>query len=243
MALTKARPPVTEISQMLNGTTQVDIPNAGADIDIDVAGNNVIDLGQTSITVDDLVQLVVNDIAGRVMTQSFPAGAAGAVQVNATEMEVGTTSLHPLELLVNSTPLLTLLAGGEVSLANVGTAGDRLIDKDYVDNLVGSGGGAVTPADIVANLTTNGSIQIPTSAGDEFVINWGVTAPLNNASTTVTFDTAFPNAIFTAYATRENGDTGVENAPGCDLLTLTNMRVVQTGGSSTDRVFWLALGY
>ena len=53
MALTKARPPVTAINQMKNTTTVIDIPTAASDIDIDVAGLNVVDIGSTTITIDD----------------------------------------------------------------------------------------------------------------------------------------------------------------------------------------------
>lgn len=239
MALTKVRPPVTAISKLENTTTVVNIPTAAADIDIDVAGLDVLDIGQTEITVDDLVTLISKNILTELMAIKTAAGAEGVVNTNATEMKVGTTTLDPLEILTNNIPRMTVAATGAVTLDIVGANGDELVDKDYVDT--SSPASSVALANLIAANTTTGSVQIPNSTGNDLIINWGQTASIASTSEVVTFDTPFPNAIFVGFATR-NIVTQGDNATHAGNYSLTQMTVSNTG-SAASTVAWLAIGF
>jgi hypothetical protein len=244
MALTKVQALVAEISLLANGTSTIDIPTAGADIDINVAGANVIDLGTTTITVDDLVTLVANKITSEEIDLSTVSGAAGTMVTDATKMQVGTTSAHNLELMANSVAGLALQTSGKVTLGTVGTALDDLVDKNYVDNLISSGGGAIVPADLVTTLATKGSITIPNSTGNDLIINWGQSSTLNNASEVQTYQTAFTTAYLIGFATAYRS-TGMPNdkapyvagTPGLTTMTVSNPEGVD------KQVNWLAIGY
>lgn len=239
MALTKVRPPVTAISKLDNTTTVIDIPGAAADIDIDVAGLDVIDLGQTTITIDDLVTLAVQNVLSELMTLQTAGGAEGTVETGATEMKIGTTTLDPLEILTNAIPRMTVAATGAVVLGVTGVNADELVDKNYVDT--SSPNLSIALADLIVSNTTTGSAQIPNSTGNDFIFNWGLTASISSTSEVVTFDTPFPNAIFVGFATR-NIVTQGDNAAHAGNYTLTTMEVSQTG-SAASTVAWLAIGF
>lgn len=239
MALTKVKPPVTAISKLDNTTTKIDIPTAAGDIDIDVAGLQVLTIGQTVITVDDLVTLTAKNVLSELLKVQTTSGAQGVVQTNASEMEVGTSSLHALELLTNNIPRMTVAATGAVALGVVGTNGNELIDKNYVDTSAPSL--AVLLASMVGVTATNGSLKIPNSTGNDLILNWGQTASIASSSEVVTFDTAFPNAIFVGFATR-NIVTQGDNAAHAGNYSLTQMTVSQTG-SAASTVAWLAIGF
>lgn len=243
MALTKVQALVAEISLLANGTTTIDIPTAAADINVDVAGLNVIDLGSTTITVDDLVTLVANKITSEEIDLSTVSGAAGTMVTDATKMQVGTTSTHATELIANALPVLTAQTTGKVTLATVGTALDDLVDKNYVDNLISGVGGAVVPADIVSVQARPGYLQIPTSLGVDLIINWGRTGALKNACETVTFSKAFPNGFLIGSANRNETTASNEAAAHASTGTLTTMKVCQSGKGSTVACDWIAIGY
>lgn len=239
MALTKARPPVTDISQMANGTTVVDIPTAAADIDIDVAGLDVIDLGSTTITIDDLVTLVANTITGESVSLSTSGGAAGSAITDATDLTIGTTSAHPLLLMANSITGLTMGTDGKVALGVDGTGATHLVDKGYVDTQVAL---AATLTDIDATMAVTGHITIPNSTGNDLIINWGAMGSAsNNADTTVTFDQAFANAFFggVATSTETGGTDGALTIHNGGLTTMD----IHNDTDKTSNGFYIALGY
>lgn len=239
MALTKVRPPVTEISELANGTTIIDIPTSASDIDVDVAGLDVIDLGQTTITVDDLVTMTVKNVIGEILTLATSGGAAGILQTDANKLEIGTTSTDPVEIISDNVARLTVQAGGPVTLGSQGVADTDLINKLYVDTSASSL--TVLLADMISANTTTGSIVIPNSTGNDLIINWGQTASIASTSEVVTFDTEFPNAIFVGFATR-NIVTQGDNACHAGNYSLTQMTISQTG-SGASTVAWLAIGF
>lgn len=239
MALTKVSPPVTAISKLDNTTTVIDIPTAASDIDIDVAGLDVLDIGQTTITLDDLVTLVGKNVLTELIAIKTTAGAEGVVDTDATKMRVGTTTLDPLEILTNAIPRMTVAATGAVALGVTGVNADELVDKNYVDT--SSPNLSVALADLIAANTTTGSVQVPNSTGNDLIFNWGLTASISSTSEVVTFDTPFPNAIFVGFATR-NIVTQGDNAAHAGNYTLTTMEVSQTGSASST-VAWLAIGF
>lgn len=238
MALTKARPPATAISNMAFGTTQIDIPNAGGDIDIDVASANVIDLGSTTITVDDLVSLIVKNITTEIVTLSTAAGSDGIVQTNATEMEVGTTDLTPLELMVNSIPQLTIATDGKVTLGTVGTAASHLVDKDYVDTQIASG------AANTATVATNGQLIVQATPND-IILKWGQKTGTGSRTITFADDTAaYPNACFIAMGQPINAGTASSDGwYSSTSISTTGFTWTDSRGNFSNNVQWWAVGY
>lgn len=234
MALTKVKDPVAEIDNITFGTTTVDITSTGGPIDVNVAGNDIVDLTTTAITVDDLVDLVVQNIMTEIVTLSTTSGADGIIQTNATEMEVGTTDTSPLELLVNSIPVLTLASSGRVAIATSGSASDELVDKAYVDAGDAAAGSSSTAA-------TDGSITIDASPTD-IIIKWGQAT--GTGDRTVTFGTAFPSAIYTVVATPQN--TGSANSDGWwgveNLATTGFDWNTANRGAYNSNVNWIAIG-
>ncbi len=241
MPLTKARPPVTAISQLINGTTDINIATAGGNIDVNVNGLDVVDLASTTITIDDLVTLVANTITGETLTQSTSGGATMRARTTASQGELETTSNHPVVLGANSTDALTLRTDGEVTLANVGTLAASLVDKNYVDTQVGN---QVAASDITANQTATGSLSIPTSTGNDMILNWGITASLSKGSgaTAQTFDTAYPNAVFSIVTARINSSVGAEASANVNNVSLTGFDFIPTY-TAASQAYWLAIGY
>ncbi len=238
MPLTTVRLPVADIAAISNGTTDITIAASGGDIDVDVAGANVIDIAETSITIDDLVTLVANTITGESFLPQTGSGAQGQVESSATELTVGTTSAHTVDLISNNVPTMTLETDNKVTLAVVGTAGDQLVDKDYVDTEAAAQGGQDTA-------TTSGQIIIPGST-ENIIIKWGVKSGTGTRTITFADDTAaFPNAIFTVVATPQN--TGSANSDGWNgVQTLATTGFVWNSanrGSYAGDVNWIAIGY
>lgn len=236
MALTKVKVIVAEIAAITNGTSTIDIPSAGGDIDVNISGADVIDIAETSITIDDLVALVVQNISSEIITLSTTAGSDGVVQTTATEMQVGTTDTTDLDLMVNSVPVMSLDSTGKVTLNTTGTLGDQLIDKDYVD--------AATPGAATTTSATSGQLLIPTS-GDDIIIKWGVKSGTGTRIVTFADETAaFPSALYTVVATPQN--TGAANSDGwwgVESLSVTGFtwNSANRGGYSGN-VNWLAIG-
>ncbi len=240
MALTKVRVPVADISLLSNGTTQIDIPTAAADVDVDVAGVDVIDLGQTTITIDDLVTLVVQNVLSEIVTLETAGGAEGIVQTEAARMQVGATTLDPLEIITNNIARLTVAAAGTIVLGTVGVNPTELIDKAYVDGA--SPAASVALADVVVVNATTGSAIIPNSTGNDLIFNWG-TNPLvfNNSNTVVTFDKAFDNAFFVGFAqptTSDNHDGTMEVFAN----TLTTM-TIHSSLDHSSAFSWFSIGF
>ena len=242
MTLTKARPPVTDIDTLENGTTIATIPVADGAIDIDVAGTNAVDITSSLFTVDDAVTLVANTMTGEDISLSTAAGASGQAITNATDMKVGTTSLHPIEILMNSVAALTVTTAGRVALNTVGTANNELVDKEYVDTAVS--GAATLPS--ISTSGTEGSLTIPTT-GNDFVINWGqITGlPIQGTGST-TFHTPYTSGtVYSIVFTIINTGQGFKaNGDQISNTSLTGFDVVHSGGegSLNDDGYWIAIG-
>lgn len=243
MPLTKARPPVTAISQMANTTTVIDIPTAASDINIDVAGLDVIDIGSTTITVDDLVTLVANTITSEDFIASTAAGAALQLLTNGTEGGLRTTSAHPMVLGANALDNLTAETTGRVTLGTVGTLAAELVDKNYVDTeITSAGAGANT-----ALLAAEGYCRFPTTTGDEFVVQWGKENLVTiNGSTVITLPYTYPNAQFGAFVENEQDGMGAKEATAqVSSLTTSAFTLFHAGGDgSLNRdYYWISIGY
>ena len=240
MALTKVRPPVTDISLLSNGTTQINIPTAGADVDVNVAGANVIDLGSTAITIDDLVTLVVQNVLSEIVTLETAAGAEGVVQTDATKMQIGATTLDPLEIITNNIARLTVASSGAVVLGVQGANPTELIDKAYVDGAAPAA--SVALADLVVVNATTGSAVIPNSTGNDLIFNWGINpSVLNNSNTVVTFNQAYTSAFFVGFAqptTSDNHD-GTMEVFANSLTTMT----IHSSLDHSSAFNWFSIGF
>lgn len=239
MALTKVRSPVTDVSEMANGTTTVVITSAAGPVDIDIGGLDHVDMTTTTCIFDDLVTVTANSLQTESVSVDTAAGASATLETQAGLAKLGTDSAHPLELYANAITAMTVDTAGKVELDVVGTATNHLVDKNYVDL---ADAAASQLSDTVANTVTNGSIELPNSTGDNIIINWGVSATISNTQIGVVFDTAFPNAAFVGHATRQNGTSSLESSAHINSLTTTGMNVVNSGGT-TSPVGWIAIGY
>jgi hypothetical protein len=240
MALTKVKVPVAEISLLANTTTTIDIPSAGGNIDIDVAGVNMVDITTAAVTLAAGKSLSADVIDGETVNLDTTSGAGLLLRTTASQAEMETDSAHPLVLGANSLDALTIGTDAKVTLAVEGTAAGHLVTKSYVDTAATTN--AVQIADVTTTQATSGSISLPTATGNDLIINWGVTGSISNTQTAVSFDTAFPNAAFVGYATRQNGTSSLESSAHINSLTTTGMNVVNSGGTSSP-VGWLAIGY
>ena len=237
MALTKVQPPVTAISEMEFGTTNIEITSTGGPIDVNVAGLDVVDLTSTTITVDDLVTLIAKKLTTEVVTVATAAGADGVIKTDATKMQAGTTDLSPLEILMNNVAQMTFQTSGKVGLTVVGTAAGELIDKNYVDV------GDAASATVTNTLTTIGASSLA-GTGGTLLLKWGVIAGAGNP-TPVVFASAFPNALFNVQITPE--DAGTPNSDGWASTTsrsVTGFDITPAsrGGAYTGNWNWFAIG-
>ncbi len=237
MALTTARTPVTAIDQMANGTTVLDMPSAAGPLDLDIAGADCILFEAAAITVDDVVTMDVNNLTGETFTMDTSGGATAVLNTAASLAKLETTTAHPLELGANSITGLTIATDAKVELDVEGTATNHLVTKAYVDAAASTASAAL--ADMVVNEAINGSFQIPTSTGNDLIVNWGVTAS-STGSTAVVFDVANTTATYMALACREITG-GAEATANVNTITLTGMNVVNTGSASSP-VHWIAIG-
>lgn len=234
MPLTTVRSPVTDIDQMSFGTTSVIIPSSGGPINVVVTGLSVLDFtSSTAIDVDDLVTLTANVFDTEVITLATSGGAEGDVHTEATLMSVGTTTGHPLELIANAITGLTIATDGKVELDIDGTAANHLIDKGYVDNLI------TTQAS--ATQSSTGHITIPVSSGNDIIVNWGTEGALvDGGNVVVTFEEAFPNAIYVAFVT----PTTSAHFDGTMDITLKGLTTMNLHSSldKTTTLDWCAIG-
>lgn len=241
MALTKVRVPVADIQQIENGTSNIAIATAAGDLVVTRAGTTIATFDSTGMTFGSTLTVVVDNITSEQIDLATTAGAAATIQTNATDLSIETTSAHPVVLGANSTDALTIATDGKVALSVDGTDANHLIDKGYVDALVAT---VPTLAGIVLAETATGSIQIPTSTGNDFILNWGITASLSKGSglTAQTFDTAFPNACLGVVAQRVSTSTGGEAATAVANITTTGFDITPTFTSASTS-YWLAWGY
>lgn len=239
MALTKVRPPVTEISLIDSGTTAVTILSAGGNIDIDVAGVSVLDISSTAVTVAPAITLDADLITGESVVLATAAGAGATLDTAATLARLLTTSAHPLELGANNLTGLTIATDAKVELDVEGTAINHLVTKAYVDAVSTSG---VQTADIEATTATTGSISIPNDTGNNIIINWGSNGSVaNNSVTAVTFDTAFPTALLIGLccSTTQANHDGTMSV----ISKLTTGMSVHSSLDKSSGFDWIAIGY
>lgn len=240
MALTKVRLPVSDIAAISNGTSNVDIASAGSNVIVTAAGVVAATFGSAANTLS-LPTTVVNLDGVENIDMTVSAGASGTMEAIASAIRLWSTSAHSLILGANNLAGLTVGTDGKVTLGVEGTGATHLVTKGYVDTNSGVG-----TADIVATLANTGHVSIPNSTGNNLIINWGVTAAINNsAATPVTFSQAFPNAAFVAFATRNRAHTGSSNAgEAVDVssLTTSGMNINPWFGTSSP-VYWMAIGY
>lgn len=239
MALTKVRSPVTNIDLMSFGATDITITSTGGPIDVNVAGNDIVDYTSSTAIFDPAVTVTAKDLETEVLTVDTTAGANAVFQTTGTEASIETTTAHPLELGANSILGMSIETDGKTTLEVEGTAIGHLVTKAYVDAATSSA--VLTLANVVVNNVINGSLVLPNSTGNDLILNWGVTASVAGIGNpvTVTFDTAFSSAFYAGCATRvlANGEAAAHYFnPG-----LTTMQVVNTG-SATSPVAWFAIG-
>lgn len=237
MALTKVQPPVTAISEMESGTTNLLIVSPGGDFDLNVGGVDVADISSTQFTLDDLVTLIAKKLTTEVVTLATTAGADGVIKTDATKMQAGTTDLSPLEILMNSVARMTFQTDGKIGLTTVGTAAGELVDKNYVD--VGDAGSAT----ITNTLTTIGASSL-VGTGGTLLFKWGIIAGAGNP-TNVVFASAFPNALFNVQITPE--DAGTSTSDGWASTTsrsVTGFSIIPAsrGGAYSGNWNWFAIG-
>ena len=235
--LTKVRVPVSDIAKIIFGTSQVQIPSSGADINVTVSGNSIMDYQTTGAIFNAAKIFTAKQITGETVLLATAAGASANLSTTGTKGQLKTTSAHPLELAANSVVGATIGTDGKVTLGVQGTSGTHLVNKTYVDSVGGSF------AAIVATLATTGQVSIPNSTGTNLIIKWGQTNGLGQL-TQVTFGTAFPNAIYIAIACPvQNVFAGSDGQFGVYNLQLTGFQINQSNrGASTYPHTWLAIG-
>jgi hypothetical protein len=235
MALTKVRAIVADISLLSNGTTQIDIPSAGGDVDIDIGGAAAVDISATEFTIDDALTLIANLMTGENITLATGAGATVVLKTTGTEASLITSSAHALDLGANSVTGLTVETDGKVTLPVAGTASDQVMDKAYID------AGDVAAGQATVTATADGSATIP---GDtDLIIKWGTAT--GTGDRTETFGVAFPNAIFTVVATPQStGSATSDGWNGVESIATTGFNWnTANRGSYTGAVGWIAIGY
>ena len=223
---------------MLFGSTVIDIPNTGGPIDVDVAAQNVVDLTASTAIFDDAITVTANNFAGESIALSTSGGAVGDVFTDATSMEVGTTSVHPLELIANSISGLIVGTDGRVSLNTTGNSSAHLVDKDYVDTEITG-----VSSSFIATIAADGALSIPVSTGDDLLMKWGLDTGSGNR--TITFASAFPNAIFFVTGTPTAvGSANSDGWYGVDTVGVSSFiwNAANRGSYSGD-LYWFAIGY
>jgi len=239
MALTKVRLPVADIAAISNGTSDVTIGSSGGDAVVTIGGTVVTTISATGATYGTGLTVVVDNITSEQIDLATTAGAAGTLQTTLGQMELETTSAHPLVLGANSIDGLTIETDGQVTLGVVGDATGQLIDKNYVDTAV-----ALLPAltDIVGVIGTTGSLTIPNSSGNDLIIKWGKTASIGATTQAVSFASAFPTAIFTVYLSLNNTSSSGDNNTAYGAETTAGFNIYK-GNSGSHPVSWFAIGY
>lgn len=239
MPLTKVAPPVTNISQMAFGTTVINIPSAGADIDIDVAGTDVADISDTGLVVDDAIEVTARDILGELITLATSGGAGALLRTTASLMEFITTTAHPAVFGANNNQNLIAEIDGTVTLDTSGSAVDSLIDKAYADAIAAA---APTLNDMDATAADPGHITFPNSTGNDLIFNWGTNpSVLNNSQTVVTFEQAYSSAFLIGLVTPTTSDNhdGTMEVFANSLTTMT----IHSSLDHSSAFAWFSIGF
>jgi len=241
MALTKVKLPVAAISAIVNGTSDITIGTASGNLVVTRGGTVVGTWSTAGLTLATAGTLDADIISGEAINLATTSGAAATIETTLTQLEIGTSSAHPLELSANDTTALTIATDGKVALAVDGTAANHLVDKGYVDTAVAA---AASIADIAAVTGTTGSISIPNSTGNNLIINWGTTASINSGSgaVAVTFNREFPNAFLQAVVSRVIASNGAEEGVNYASGSTTGMNIYATYSASSP-CSYVAIGY
>lgn len=239
MALTKVRSPVTAIDNLANGTTSVDIASAGADIISTVSGTTVLTLAPTGLTVGTGLTTVTDILDSETINLATTSGAEATLGTTLSQLEIGTTSAHPVEISANSIAALTVATDGKVTLGVEGTAVGHLITKAYAD---GVGTASVALADMPATIATTGSLTLPNASGTDLILKWGITGSIGATTQAVTFGTAYPNAMFGASVALVTASGSGDNNLSYGNAATTGFDIVKNN-SASHPVFWIAIGY
>ena len=239
MALTKVKSIVADLSTISNGTSDIDIASSGGDIVVTRGGTTIVTHGAAGSTYGAGLTLTVDNINSEVVQLSTASGAEVTFQTTLAQAEIETTNAFPLVLGANNVEALEIATDGKVTLNVEGTGIGHLVTKAYVD--AAATAASVQLSDVVLNSATPGSLKIPNSTGNDFILNWGITASISNTAVAVSFDETFPNAVLHASATRIAGASREDRA-GVNNVTTSGMQVVQSGGNSSQ-VYWFAFGY
>ena len=244
MPLTKAAPPVTEIDEMESGTTSISIPNAGGDIDINVAGADILDITQTDVTSTQNVQ--APSVGTEQVNLSTTSGSTALLRSGATENALQGQSNHPFVLGTNLLNNLIMNTDGTTTLMTQGTLPTHLVDKDYVDSEISNVSSGTT-----GTLAQNGEIDIPTAAGT-LGLKWGrfdglVPSTLHTLTYAGDFGlTPYPTQTFIVMLTPINNALGTQenntvisdgpNAAGFQIFHPTG------DGALNPSCYWFAIG-
>jgi hypothetical protein len=239
MALTKVKEIVADIASISNGTSDVSIASAGGDIVVTRGGTTIVTHSAAGSTYGAGLNLTVDNINSEVVQLGTGGGAELTFQTTLAQGELETTNAFPLVLGANNVEALEIATDGKVTLNVEGTGIGHLVTKAYVDAAATTASAQLS--DMVFNAATPGSFQLPTDGANTFILNWGITASIANTVESVVFDTAFPNAVLGAFATRI-APASREDRAGVNSVTTTGMDVVQSGGNSSQ-VYWMAFGY
>jgi hypothetical protein len=239
MALTKVRLPVANIAAISSGTSDVTIGTAGGDIVVTRGGTTIATIGATGYTFGAGLQVSVGTVNSETVSLSTAAGAAATIATTLGQLGIETTSAHPMVLGANNTDGLTIETDGQVTLGVVGDTTTQLVDKGYIDTALAL---KASLADITAVIGTDGQLVIPNSTGNDLIIKWGKTANIGATSQAVTFASAFPNAIFTAYLSLNNTSSSGDNNTAYGNESTTGFTIYKGNGASHP-VSWLAIGY
>lgn len=106
--------------------------------------------------------------------------------------------------------------------------------------------GEIIPIKEIAAATrtasAEGRLSIPTAEGIPFVIQYGKVDVDADSEATVTFTQPFTNRCFQVQLTLALS-TNEASTVKIKTMSTTGFTVMRIGGSTTDAVFWLAIGF
>ena len=179
---------------------------------------------------DDLIGSATSDITFN--TDKFTvAGDTGNTLVAGTLDVTGATEV---------TGVATLGDGSLLKTSAAPSTDAMIANKKYVDDNVGSSN--YTPNDY-ANDGSSDSRESVTFPNGMIIKSGFVTR--TGTSTTVTFDTAFPNGVVSAQVTPQGAGPGTNNILHLvSALSTSAMTILVDGeGVDTDGYYWMVIGY
>jgi len=141
-------------------------------------------------------------------------------------------------IMADANDLATLPDGAVLAAETQSIDGDRTIaDKGYIDGVI-TANTTMVPAVSGEGTGYAGEESITLTNG--FIMKTGYTARTGN-TTTVTFDTAFPNAIVSAMVTLYRTADGNAYEPVLRTLSTTTLTIYHD--SSATGYYWFAIGH